>query len=112
MAAFCNPIEPPLIAGDWESPWRFARFDSCGSSFKARSMPTSEHYRKSAQECRRIAKETDNRIERETLLRMAAQWDRLADHKARLESKKREGSAGPVDPSFPLLIQINDLFDY
>jgi len=52
------------------------------------TMPTSEHYRKSAQECRRHAKETSDRLERETLLRMAAQWDRLADHKARKESEQ------------------------
>ena len=52
-------------------------------------MPTSEHYRKSAQECRRIAKGTDDHIERETLLSMAAQWDLLASDKARVESEKR-----------------------
>ena len=57
---FCFPIEPPLEAGDVKWPWRFARFDNSRGSFKARGMPTSEHYRKSAQECRRLAKETDD----------------------------------------------------
>jgi hypothetical protein len=46
-------------------------------------MPTSEHYRKSAADCRRLAKEATDQVERETLLRMAAQWDRLAEHKSR-----------------------------
>lgn len=50
-------------------------------------MPTSELYRKSAQECRQHAKETQDTLERETLLRMAAQWDRLAHHKARTEAE-------------------------
>ena len=52
-------------------------------------MPTADHYRKSAQECRRIADETHDQHERETLLRMAAQWDRLAEHKARKEAEER-----------------------
>jgi hypothetical protein len=51
-------------------------------------MPTSEHYRKSAEECRRLAKEAHDQVERETLLRMAAQWDRLSAHKARKESEQ------------------------
>jgi hypothetical protein len=51
-------------------------------------MPTSEHYRQSAQECRSHARGTDDTHERETLLRMAAQWDRLAEHKARKESEQ------------------------
>ena len=50
-------------------------------------MPTSEHYRNSADECRRHAKETHDTMERETLLRMAAQWDWLAQHKARKEAE-------------------------
>ena len=50
-------------------------------------MPTSEQYRKSAEQCRRVAHNTDDRLERETLMRIAAQWDRLADHKARKESE-------------------------
>jgi hypothetical protein len=51
-------------------------------------MPTSEHYRKSADDCRRHSKEANDTLERETLLRMAAQWNRLAQHKARKESEK------------------------
>jgi hypothetical protein len=51
-------------------------------------MPTSEHYRKSADDCLRHSKEANDTLERETLLRMAAQWDRLAQHKARKESEK------------------------
>jgi ribosomal protein S15P/S13E len=50
-------------------------------------MPTPDHYRQSAQECRRHAYEAKDTHEREALLRMAAQWDRLADHKARKEAE-------------------------
>jgi hypothetical protein len=50
-------------------------------------MPTADHYRQSAQECRRHATEAHDRHEREALLRMAAQWDRLAEHKARKEAE-------------------------
>jgi hypothetical protein len=56
---------------------------------------TSEHYRKSAEECRRHAQETHDQVERETLLRMAAQWDRLAGHKPRKEWGKRKGRHSP-----------------
>jgi hypothetical protein len=51
-------------------------------------MPTAEYYRKSAEQCRTHAREAHDTHERETLLRMAAQWDRLADHKARKESEQ------------------------
>jgi hypothetical protein len=51
-------------------------------------MPTSEHYRKSAGECRSHAKEANDTLERETLLRIAAQWDRLAEHKERKEAEQ------------------------
>jgi hypothetical protein len=46
-------------------------------------MPTAEQYRKCAEQCRRVAGDTTDREEREALLRIAAQWDRLADHKRR-----------------------------
>jgi len=48
-------------------------------------MANSEHYRKYAEECRAHARGTHDQHERETLLRMAAQWERLAEHKARKE---------------------------
>jgi hypothetical protein len=51
-------------------------------------MPTSEHYRKSAEECRSHAGQAHDAHERESLLRMAAQWDRLAQHKASKESEE------------------------
>jgi hypothetical protein len=50
-------------------------------------MPTSQQYRQSADECRRLAREAQDEHERETLLGMARQWDRLAEHKAKLEGK-------------------------
>jgi hypothetical protein len=49
-------------------------------------MPTAEHYRNSAEECRRLAALAHDELERLTLLRMASQWDRLAEHKAKIES--------------------------
>ena len=41
-------------------------------------MPTAEQYRKSAEQCRRVADKAEDQIEREALRRIAAQWDRLA----------------------------------
>jgi hypothetical protein len=51
-------------------------------------MPTAEHYRKSAQQCRRVATVTADKDEREALLRIAVQWERLAEHKARKEAEE------------------------
>jgi hypothetical protein len=50
-------------------------------------------YRKNAEECRRHAQDTRDAPERETFLRMAAQWDRLAQQKARKESEEREAAS-------------------
>jgi hypothetical protein len=55
-----------------------------------RPMPSSGHYKSSAEECRRLAEEAHDEVERETLLRMAAQWERLAAHKTKIEA----GEAG------------------
>jgi hypothetical protein len=55
-------------------------------------MPTSERYRQSAVECRRLAVHTQDAVERETLLRTAKRWERVADHRAR---KELEGT-GPL----------------
>lgn len=51
-------------------------------------MPTYEDYRHSVEECRRFAEQAHDRVEREALLRMAAQWDRLAKYKARKGSEE------------------------
>ena len=51
-------------------------------------MPTAEQYRKSAEQCRRVARGTDDQVERESMLRIAAQWDRLAQHKDRKEAEQ------------------------
>ena len=48
-------------------------------------MPTSKDYKRSAEECRRLAEQAHDQIEREALLTMAAQWDRLAEYKAKTE---------------------------
>jgi hypothetical protein len=36
----------------------------------------------------RIGRETHDLLERETLLRVAGQWDKLADYKSRKESEE------------------------
>jgi hypothetical protein len=53
-------------------------------------MPTSEDYKRSAEECRKLASHATEAIERETLLRMADQWQRFVEHKAKKEAS-REG---------------------
>jgi hypothetical protein len=50
-------------------------------------MPTSGEYRQSADECRRLAEQAEDEHERETLLGMPQQWDRLAEHKAKFEGQ-------------------------
>jgi len=51
-------------------------------------MPTSQQYRQKAEGCQRLAKDTRDQVEREALLRMAAQWGRLAEHKERKEAEQ------------------------
>jgi ribosomal protein S15P/S13E len=53
-------------------------------------MPTLEHYRKCAQDCRSLARDTHDTHEREVLLRMAAQWDRLAEYKGDKEKEPEQ----------------------
>jgi hypothetical protein len=56
-------------------------------------MPTAEVYKRRAEECRRIAEQVQDSIERETILRMAEQWDRLARRKAQIEAAKKVEAA-------------------
>jgi len=51
-------------------------------------MPTFEDYRRRADETRILAAQTKDLWERQALLLMAAQWERLAAHKATKEQKK------------------------
>ena len=51
-------------------------------------MPTSEHYRKNADDARALARETQDTQEREALLTVASQWDRLAEYKSRKEAEE------------------------
>jgi hypothetical protein len=51
-------------------------------------MPTAEHYRGSAEDCRRLADIAQDETERDALIAMARQWDRLAEHKARIEVRQ------------------------
>jgi hypothetical protein len=43
-------------------------------------------YRRSVEKCRRLAREADDEFKRAVLFRMAAQLERLADHKAKREA--------------------------
>jgi hypothetical protein len=56
-------------------------------------MPTAEDYKRSADECRHLAEQVQDSIERETILRMAGQWDRLARRKAQIEAAKKDEAA-------------------
>jgi hypothetical protein len=51
-------------------------------------MPTSEEYRRKAEECRRLAEQATDQIERASQIRMAAQWDQLAKRMAELEASR------------------------
>ena len=50
-------------------------------------MPTSEQYKRRAEECRALAEQTHDDHERASILRMAEQWDILAKHKAKKETE-------------------------
>ena len=51
-------------------------------------MPTSAEYRRSAEESGQQADLTDDTRERVTLLRLARQWEYLADYKAKPEADR------------------------
>jgi hypothetical protein len=55
-------------------------------------MPTFEHFQRRAEECRAMAQQTHDEHERAILLKMSAQRDRLADHRAKREAKAWVGS--------------------
>ena len=51
-------------------------------------MPhTADQYQRAAEEAKQLAAKASDSCEPVQLLRLAAQWQRLADYKARLESK-------------------------
>ncbi len=49
-------------------------------------MPTSEHYKPRAEECRALAAQAHDEHERAVILKLAGQWDRLAEMKAKKEA--------------------------
>jgi hypothetical protein len=49
-------------------------------------MPTSEHYKRRAEECRVLAAQAHDESERAIILKIAERWERLADHKAKIEA--------------------------
>jgi hypothetical protein len=57
-------------------------------------MPTTEHYQTRAEECRSHAREVGDTLERETLLRIAAMFARLAEHRSRKESENAPDDNG------------------
>jgi len=48
---------------------------------------TADQYQRAAEEAKQLAAKATDSCERVQLLRLAAQWQRLADYKARLESE-------------------------
>ena len=57
-------------------------------------MPTAEEYKQSAEECRRIAEQVHDPLERGIILRMAEQGDRLARRKTQMEAAKKGEADG------------------
>jgi hypothetical protein len=56
-------------------------------------MHSPDDYRRAAADTRRLAARTSDEWERKALERMAAQWERLAEYKAKKETDKgRENS--------------------
>jgi hypothetical protein len=51
-------------------------------------MPTSEEYRRKAEECRRLAELAADERERGSHVKMATQWDQLAKRMAEVEAAK------------------------
>jgi hypothetical protein len=51
-------------------------------------MQTSADYKRRAEECRQHAAVATDPIERDALSRLAEQWQRLAEHKAKREAVK------------------------
>jgi hypothetical protein len=51
-------------------------------------MPTSEGYRRKAEECRRLAELAADERERASHIKVATQWDQLATRMAEVEAAK------------------------
>lgn len=47
-------------------------------------MPTADECRKYAEECKRLMAEAADEFERESLARIAREWNGLAEHKAQM----------------------------
>lgn len=56
-------------------------------------MPTPNEYRYFARMCEKLANDSEDKIERVILKKMANQWRRLANHKSRLKRDKTELAA-------------------
>jgi hypothetical protein len=53
------------------------------------SVPTSQHYKRRAEECRALAEQAHDQHERASILRIARQWELLAEYK---EYKEKEAA--------------------
>jgi len=56
----------------------------------------ADQYQRAAEEAKQLAAKATDSCERVQLLRLAAQWQRLADYKARLESKPPPKQPAPA----------------
>jgi hypothetical protein len=52
-------------------------------------MPTSEEYRRNAEECRRLAEQAADEAERASQIKMAAQWDQLAERMSDVQARRK-----------------------
>jgi hypothetical protein len=57
--------------------------------FALGSVPTSQHYKRRAEECRALAEQAHDQHERASILRIARQWELLAEYK---EYKEKEAA--------------------
>ena len=57
---------------------------------------TADQYQRAAEETKQLAAKATDSCERVQLLRLAAQWQRLAHYKARLESTPRHNQIDPL----------------
>jgi hypothetical protein len=53
-------------------------------------MPTSEEYRRKAEECRRLAELAADESERASYTKMAVEWDQLAGRMADIETRREQ----------------------
>jgi hypothetical protein len=62
-------------------------------------MKTAAEYREHAEQCRLLARQTNEPSQREQLLRMAQTWDKLAETRERASKEGGPPDASKKDPA-------------